>query len=324
MICPHCKKENYNEKAVECAYCHQNMKEKPVASAVAVEQKVVQPVVKVAPRPVVTVEQPIQPVQEPKQKKKVNKKKVVTALVCVFVALILAGVAVFFGYVESVYKSGVSNAKTNPIYARNQFKIVYWYKDSKEQIKNQSANIYNYAKGLLEKGDFGEAERYLKEIPNYEGVDELYKEIYYQNGIYHFDRGEYATAKKYFAKTEGYKETKNYLHEFGCALRNDGSYQVKTYTGPGDNAYAFLGDTIFIVKYPDSDKFTYAIVKTKTKGKYLLCLSGEVVGDNVRYFDQATPICYFKNPKYDENGQISEFTSESISTGRETRYIFLK
>ena len=25
MVCPHCKKENFNEKAVVCAYCKQNM-----------------------------------------------------------------------------------------------------------------------------------------------------------------------------------------------------------------------------------------------------------------------------------------------------------
>ena len=321
MICPHCKKQNYNDKAIECAYCHQNMKEKPVAPVVTVEQTPVQSVSPAIPQPA-TVEKTVQPVQESKPKKKVNKKKIITALVCAFVALILAGIVALLGYAEYQYKNAVSRSKSDPVRARYTFEEIFWYKDSADRIEIQNENIFNAAKAALAKQEIETAESYLMVIPDYEGVDELYKEIDYQKGIYHFDRGEYATAKKYFAKTEGYKDTTEYLNEFGCALRNDGSYQVKTYTGPGDNSYLFYGDTVCIIKYLDSDEFTYELVKTK--GKYLLCLNGSVKGGKVTYFDQPTPICYFKNPQYDKNGNISGFTSESISTGRETRYVFFK
>ena len=64
MICPHCKKDNYNDNAIVCAYCHQPMHAQPVYQQPAqpVYQQPVQSVYQQPAQPV--YQQPTQPVYQ--------------------------------------------------------------------------------------------------------------------------------------------------------------------------------------------------------------------------------------------------------------------
>ena len=310
MICPHCKKQNYNEKAIECAYCHQNMKEKPVAPVV-VEQAPVQPVVQEISQPVVTVEQPVQPVKEKKPKKKANKKKVAKIIVGIVISLILIGVVVFIGCHEANYRYLTNISNDDPVSAMYGFERMTWYRDSAEQAEIHKGKVFEKAKKELENNQPFKAKSLLDAIPNYEGVDELRKEVNYQIGVSYFNAAKYPDSEEYFKKVEGYKDADKYLNSFANKL--SGAFYVKTYTGPGNvEALIFYNGEVTIIQYPDSATFTYRI--DESKGEYVLSATGAVVGDNVVKYDllDQEVLCFIKNPKYDKDGRVSQFTANGV------------
>ena len=84
MVCPHCKKENFNENAVVCAYCKQNM-HTTVTNEVATSS--VEPTQTQVVAPVAT------PLVEPIQEES-KVKKVIRAIGIVILSLMIVGLAI--------------------------------------------------------------------------------------------------------------------------------------------------------------------------------------------------------------------------------------
>lgn len=84
MVCPHCKKENFNEKAIVCAYCKQNM-HTPVTNEVATSS--VEPTQTQVVAPVAT------PLVEPMQEES-KVKKAFKAIGIIILSLMIVGLAI--------------------------------------------------------------------------------------------------------------------------------------------------------------------------------------------------------------------------------------
>ncbi len=291
MICPNCKNNILLENITTCPFCAANLNISDTQNSVLNTNQ---------------NSQPIQPVNEPNPKQKKKKGKALKIILILLLVAIISVPSAYLLYVNSLYNEAVTASTVNPVRSYYTFEDIVWYKDSATLLENQKSVLLEQSLECIANHNFDTADKYLGIIHGHPGVDEAYIELNYQKAIDYYNHGKYASAKKIFTTLNGYKDTSKYMDSFVMRLKNNGSYQVETYTGQSYYTFLFHGDTVFIIQYPDSSTFSYILVSTDEL--HGLWLTGVENNGNIEYFEEDDFFCAFEDPIYDENGEITGFT----------------
>ena len=131
MVCPHCKKENFNEKAVVCAYCKQNMYT-TVPNEVVTSPVEPTETQTVAPIAISSAE----PIQEDSKVKKVFK-----AIGIIILSLVIVGLAIVI--VPMVTEIGLNSNTPTETTTKSAAQI------EKEEFDKAYSKVQQYIKSSL-------------------------------------------------------------------------------------------------------------------------------------------------------------------------------
>lgn len=94
--------------------------------------------------------------------------------------------------------------------------------------ERQRFELYQQAFELYKNSAYDEAEKVLEEIPEYQGVSAMLRDIQYQKGLIAFEAGQYEEAKGLFQKVSDYQDSQDYIEEAVYLLAMD-AYTAKDY-----------------------------------------------------------------------------------------------
>lgn len=125
--------------------------------------------------------------------------------------------------------------------------------------EKQSYEKYEEAFTLYKEGKYDEAEKILTSMKDFQGVEEILTDLYYQKGLLAFEAGDYGAARELFLKNPDYQDTQDYLKEtayqLGIAALSGGEYETAhSYLDEISN-YKDVGD--YLNKLSFADMKTY-------------------------------------------------------------------
>lgn len=156
---------------------------------------------------------------------KIEKRKI--AHIIRYSAVFVVFIACLLSINLTDYNAAINNFEEDPLFSLETMESFGDYKDAPEKVKEFKSEILKKAESFLADGDFKNAQKYLEAIGDFEGADDVRKELDYQKALDFDKKYKYGDAKKLFESVGDYKDVKKYLSKIEYGLvGNEYSYSA--------------------------------------------------------------------------------------------------